>query len=177
MYMLYDKNNILGLIEKKLVLISLLASILLSNYFAPFEIPVNNFDLIATSLITIVVTFIGVIVTTLTLLIALLHLEVMKTIFKIESWPLFIKYFTSPLFVGLLLILFDLFLLFKFDASKPVILDKKSFIVIFSLCIAFLVSILRLSIVFVEVLKTIQSDNTYDEKNELDLTNLKNKYK
>lgn len=83
------KNNIGYIIEKSIVFISILLSVIILMYTAPLKIKIYNFDLIASSLITIAATFIGVIVTTLTLLIALLDSKAIKRIFEIERWNLF----------------------------------------------------------------------------------------
>lgn len=170
------KNNIGYIIEKSIVFISILLSVIILMYTAPLKIKIYNFDLIASSLITIAATFIGIIVTTLTLLIALLDSKAIKHIFEIERWNLFIKYFSSPILIGLLLILFVLFLLFKIEFKGVVYLDKILFIIAFSLCISFLVSLFRLSLIFIELLKSIQYEkiSKKDDDDELDLTKLKN---
>ena len=121
-----------------------------------FKLPIwnniNRIDLILSSLITIVITLIGALITALTILIAIMNTKSVEEICKNNLWGNFINYFISPIVSGIILILYIIYTMY---ILRTTYVNKIDFIVIVTLLAMFLAGILRVGYILIVIMKQI----------------------
>ena len=154
-------EKFISFLEKYLVALIVLFSFLfmLFKIKIPF-VTINNFDAFMSSIITVVVTFIGALITAVTIIIALINTKSIENINKNNLWNRFINFSIFPIVYGIILLMILLYILFSSETS----LVKIFFILVTSLFILFMLSIFRIGFLLVYILKNIFISN--DENNK-----------
>lgn len=154
-------EKFISFLEKYLVALIVLFSFIfmLFKIKTPF-VTINKFDTFMSSIITVVVTFIGALITAITIIIALINTKSIKTINKNNLWNRFINFSIFPIVYGIILLMILLYILFLDETS----LVKIFFILVTSLFILFMLSIFRIGFLLVYILKNIFVSNDDNNK-------------
>lgn len=154
-------EKFISFLEKYLVALIVLFSFIfmLFKIKTPF-VTINKFDTFMSSIITVVVTFIGALITAITIIIALINTKSIKTINKNNLWNRFINFSIFPIVYGIILLMILLYILFLDETS----LVKIFFILVTSLFILFMLSIFRIGFLLVYILKNIFVSNEDNNK-------------
>lgn len=160
-YKVIKNEKFISFLEKYLVTLIVLFSFIfmLFKIKTPF-VTINKFDTFMSSIITVVVTFIGALITAITIIIALINTKSIKTINKNNLWNRFINFSIFPIVYGIILLMILLYILFLDETS----LVKIFFILVTSLFILFMLSIFRIGFLLVYILKNIFISNEDNNK-------------
>ncbi|MCI9259531.1 MULTISPECIES: hypothetical protein [Romboutsia] len=145
-------NIIIEYIEKSIVILSGILIAFMLYFKLPIWNNINRIDLILSSLITIVITLIGALITALTILIAIMNTKSVEEICKNNLWGNFINYFISPIVSGIILILYIIYTMY---ILRTTYVNKIDFIVIVTLLAMFLAGILRVGYILIVIMKQI----------------------
>ena len=154
-------EKIISFLEKYLVALIVLFYFIfmLFKIKTPF-VTINKFDTFMSSIITVVVTFIGALITAITIIIALINTKSIENINKNNLWNRFINFSIFPIIYGIILLMILLYILFLDETS----LVKIFFILVTSLFILFMLSIFRIGFLLVYILKNIFVSNEDNNK-------------
>ena len=154
-------EKIISFLEKYLVALIVLFYFIfmLFKIKTPF-VTINKFDTFMSSIITVVVTFIGALITAITIIIALINTKSIENINKNNLWNRFINFSIFPIIYGIILLMILLYILFLDETS----LVKIFFILVTSLFILFMLSIFRIGFLLVYISKNIFVSNEDNNK-------------
>lgn len=175
----YKKNyTILNFLERRIVIIFAIIVLAITCLTLPTWNNINKVDIILTSLITIIVTLMGALITALTILIAIMNTKSIKEICKNNLWGNFINYFISPIIVGIILIFYTLYTMI---ILKTTYVNKIDIMLISVLSTMFMVGILRVGYILILIMKQIpELEYNNDGKvkgTEIDKEDVKSKLK
>lgn len=125
------------------------------HYFKliPNEIKVERFDAVVSSIISVCITIIGFLITIITILIALMERRVMKFLMKHKGEELLSQYFSVPIILGVLIIIFSFYLaIVTGDDFK---INNVQIIIMLVLCITFIIGVGRIGYALIFILKQI----------------------
>jgi hypothetical protein len=126
---------------------------------------IARFDILISSLLSIVVSVLGIVVTVIAISISILSKSVIRRIKKFGKMDVFISYFKAPFYTGIVLLLLLLLLTNMIGVNGIIPANARNLVGITGgILISFIVSFFRLGQILFEVFKKLATED--DKKSE-----------
>ncbi|EQH09364.1 hypothetical protein QOW_1463 [Clostridioides difficile Y215] len=168
-------GNILDkMFEKYSVILPGIITIIMCIKIFPNVLNIIKIDVLLSSLTTITVTLIGILITALTILVAIINTKTVKILCKNKLWNKFINYFITPIILGIILLVY---LIYIMCILKNEIVFKFDITIVLALLIMFLSGIIRIGYMLIVIIKvTPEVDETKEHSiKKIENINLKEK--